>query len=162
MLRYFAFSVAALAGACNPHNTQDACNDIAHAYCQRIFDVSNQGCTEAADFLSTSGFASLNDCVTGMSSVITMGGHSCTSISKNACEPEDFSGSRAASCASNMNNLQCSYDWSKGPMPATPECEHICCRHSGNFGTGIECCSGTSHTEIVGGCMSSTPEQVCD
>jgi len=161
MLKYSAFLIA-LAGACNPHNTRDACNDIAHAYCQRIFDVSNQGCAEAGSFLSSQGFASLNDCVTGMSSVIAFNGQSCTSISTTACAPDDFSGNRAAFCASYMTNLQCSYDWAQGPLPAAPECQHICCVHSGNNGSGMECCSGTSHVEYVGSCMSSMPENICD
>src|SRR5260221_9768177 len=106
MLRHFAFFFTAIACACDPHNTQDACNDIAHAYCQRIFDVSNQGCTQASDFLSSQGFTSLNDCVTGISGVITFNGQACTSISTNACAPDDFSGGRAQACAADMVKLQ--------------------------------------------------------
>ena len=159
MLRYFAFFTV-LASACNPHNTQDACNDIARAYCQRIFDVANQGCTQASDFLSSQSFASLNDCMTGMSPLITLGARSCESMPTNGCAPDDFSGTRAASCAGDMGNLQCTYDWSKGPMPSTPDCDHICCVHQGNPGEGIECCSGTSHEESQG-CGLGTIS-VCD
>ena len=159
MLRYFAFFTV-LASACDPHNTQDACNDITHAYCQRIFDVANQGCTQASDFLASRSFASLNDCATGMASVIALDGHSCANIGTNGCAPDDFSGGRAAKCAAYVTNLQCTYDWSQGPMPATDDCQNICCVHQGNPGAGMECCSGTSHEESQGCGLGST--SICD
>ena len=159
ILRRFAFLF--LACSCDPHNTRDACNDIASAYCQRIFEVANQGCTEASDFLSSQGFSSLNDCVTGVSATITLNGQTCTSIGTNACAPNDFSGSRAAACAGYMVNLQCTYDWAQGPMPATPDCQNICCVHEGNPGAGMECCSGKSHLEFTG-CGAGPGTSICD
>jgi hypothetical protein len=158
MLRHFAF--LALACGCNPHNPQDACNDIVHAYCQRIFDVANQGCTQASDFMSNQGFSSLNDCMTGMSAVATMNGHTCAAMPTNGCAPDDFSGDRAASCTGDMGNLQCSYDWAQGPIPSAPECQNICCVHQGNPGSGMECCSGTSHMESTGCGLGET--SICD
>ena len=47
--------------ACNPSNPTDACNDLAHAWCQHIFDLSNQNCTSANAYLTEHSFTSLND-----------------------------------------------------------------------------------------------------
>jgi hypothetical protein len=158
MLRHFAFLTVALS-ACNPSNTQDACGDIAHAYCSRIFDLSNQGCASATQFLASKNYTSLNDCT---SDFRWYDGQVCGSISTNACVPDDFSGNRASGCASFMGNLQCGYDWTQGALVADAECSNICCVHQGNLGSGMQCCSGKSHVEFTGGCGSSTQQSVCD
>ncbi len=158
MLRHFAFVTIALC-ACNPTNTQDACNDIAHAYCQRIFDLSNQGCASATQFLTDRNYVSLNDCT---SDFRWYNGDTCGTIGTSACSPDDFSGGRASSCTSSSSNIQCGYDFTQGALPATPECANICCVHSGNLGSDMQCCSGKSHVEFTGGCGSSVQESICD
>ena len=156
MGRHFAFFTA-LACACNPSNTRDACNDISHAYCQRAFDLSNQGCTNASTWLTSNGFASLNDCA---SAFVFMNGRTCANTSTAECAPEDFSGSRASQCSSDVMNLPCDRDWSSGATSVTTSCATMCCVHQGNPGSGMECCSGTSHVETSGCGLGGT--EICD
>jgi hypothetical protein len=147
MLRHFALFVAVLACGCDPHNTQDACIDISHAYCERAFDLANQGCTTTADWLAGHGFASLNDCA---SAFTFMNGHTCANTTTNECAPDDFSGGRASQCASDLMKLPCDRDWDGSALSASSSCAFMCCVHAGNPGSGDECCSGQSHVESSG------------
>lgn len=156
MLRHFAF--LALACGCNPHNTQDACNDISHAYCQRAFDLSNQGCTNASDWLSQNGFASLNDCA---SAFVFLNNHTCAQTTASECAPDEFNGGRASQCATDVTNLPCDHDWTRGATSITDSCEFMCCVHQGNPGSGMECCSGKSHMEFSG-CGAGPGTSICD
>lgn len=163
-MRRACLFVVSFAIGCNPSNTQDACNAFASATCHRLFDLSSQGCANAAAVIAQRGFADESHC----ESAFMFMGFTCAQISTNQCAATsspgpDYSSDRAGACANELDKLTCNADFT---LDSTADCPHVCCVTSGDFPLNDDastCCSGKVHDIEVTGC-GPTPfnETVCD
>ncbi len=140
-----------------PANAQAGCMAIAHAWCHRIWELSSQGCVDAAGIAAS--FANEQQCEDDFEYNAVDGRQACSKVS---CSPKGYSPSNASSCASAAGSIECSPDIAL----AGYSCPGICCELEGSsVGFATECCSGSAHETAAFNCgpsFSVPPSLICD